>query len=94
MKAIIFLFVTLLFMVPAFADTYTGVTSGIKHFPKRGIAVDMDGRYPNQKMTLYMQSKNEADVVAVICVQDSPDPGFVDISAIHCLGVAEDYFTP
>ncbi len=36
------------------ADTYTGVVFGEKNFHSGGVAVDLDGRYPNQKMTLYI----------------------------------------
>jgi len=48
--------------VPAIADTYTGVVSQVKHFHNGGIAVDMDGRWPDQAMTFYIAP---ADVDAV-----------------------------
>jgi len=40
--------------VPALADTYTGVVEGTKHFRNGGIVVDLDGKYPNEKMQLYV----------------------------------------
>jgi len=36
------------------ADTYTGVVSDVKHFHTGGVAVDLDGKWPNQKMTFYV----------------------------------------
>lgn len=53
---------TLLFSIPAFADTYTGVVSGLKHYPQGGVAVFLDGRYPRQKMMLYVPSEYRAAV--------------------------------
>jgi hypothetical protein len=44
------------------ADTYTGVVSGGKHFHNGGVAVDLDGSYPNEKMTLYLPPGAEATV--------------------------------
>ncbi len=44
------------------ADTYTGVVSEIKHFSKGGVAVDMDGTYPNQKMVLYVPKSKETEI--------------------------------
>jgi len=57
----LFLLVTL----PALADTYTGTVSGVKHFASGGVAVDLDGKYPDQKMTLYVSPKDEATVGAL-----------------------------
>jgi hypothetical protein len=37
------LLVLFIFIVPALADTYTGIVSEVKPFPKGGAAVDMDG---------------------------------------------------
>jgi hypothetical protein len=37
--------------VPALADSYTGVVSDVKHFHNGGVAVDLDGHWPKQKMT-------------------------------------------
>jgi hypothetical protein len=51
--------------VSAFADTYTGIVSGVKHFSQGGIAVNLDGKYPDQKMTLYVSPKDEAVVGAL-----------------------------
>ena len=45
-----------------FADTYTGVVSGGEHFHNGGVAVDLDGTYPNEKMTLYLPPEAEAKV--------------------------------
>jgi hypothetical protein len=42
------------FQYSATADTYTGVVSDVKHFHNGGVAVDLDGRHPDQKMTLYI----------------------------------------
>jgi hypothetical protein len=47
---------------PLFADTYTGIVSGGKHFHNGGVAVDLDGRYPNEKMTLYVPPEDEEAV--------------------------------
>ena len=46
----------------ALADTYFGVVSGVKHFASGGVAVDLDGKYPDQKMTLYVSARDEATV--------------------------------
>lgn len=51
------------------ADTYTGTVSGVKHFARGGIAVNLDGAYPNQKMTLYVPENATAKVGAL------PSPG-------------------
>jgi hypothetical protein len=48
--------------LPALADKYTGVVSAVKHFAGGGVAVDLDGKYPDQKMTLYVSSKDETNV--------------------------------
>ncbi len=40
--------------LPALADTYTGVVSGVKRFASGGVSVDIDGLYPAPKMTLYV----------------------------------------
>jgi hypothetical protein len=48
--------------LPALADTYAGVVSGVKHFASGGVAVDVDGKYPDQKMTLYVSARDEATV--------------------------------
>ena len=48
--------------LPALADTYTGVVSEVKHFAKGGVAVDMDGEYPNQKMVLYVPKNSEGSI--------------------------------
>jgi hypothetical protein len=65
MKSFCCAVVLFLAALPAFADTYTGVVSGVKHFAKGGVAVDMDGKYPDQKMTLYVSPKDEATVGAL-----------------------------
>ena len=64
MKSLILSFL-LLFSVSALADTYTGVVSGVKHFTAGGVAVDLDGKYLDQKMTLYVSPKDEAGVGAL-----------------------------
>jgi exonuclease VII large subunit len=46
----------------AAADTYTGIVSGVKHFARGGVAVDLDGHYPDQKMTLYVSARAEVAV--------------------------------
>lgn len=58
---IVFFLFTMAFMGFCRAD-YSGVVSDVKQFPAGGVAVDMDGVYPNQKMTLYLASK---DVIAL-----------------------------
>lgn len=62
MKSIACLVAAVLFALPAFADTYTGIVSGGKHFRNGGVAVDLDGTYPNEKMTLYLAPGSEAKV--------------------------------
>lgn len=47
------------------ADTYTGTVSGVKHFIQGGIAVNLDGAYPHQKMTLYVPENATARVGAL-----------------------------
>jgi hypothetical protein len=49
----------------AAADTYTGIVSDVKHFARGGAAVDLDGHYPDQKMTLYVSARAEAAVGAL-----------------------------
>jgi DNA/RNA endonuclease YhcR with UshA esterase domain len=49
-------------IVPTIADTYTGVVTGVKHFHNGGVVVDLDDKYPNEKMQLYVQP---ADVSVV-----------------------------
>ncbi len=53
---------TVSFATAARADTYSGVFSDVKHFHDGGVAVDLDGRWPDQKMTFYVPP---ADVAAV-----------------------------
>jgi hypothetical protein len=64
MKIICIAFALALSALPAVAD-YTGVVSGVKHFASGGVAVDLDGKYPDQKMTLYVSPKDEATVGAL-----------------------------
>jgi hypothetical protein len=52
-------------LASAAADTYTGIVSGVKHFARGGVAVDLDGHYPDQKMTLYISARVEAAVGAL-----------------------------
>ncbi len=46
----------------ALADTYTGVVSDTKKFHNGGEVVDMDGRYPAQKMSFYVPPEDAAKV--------------------------------
>jgi hypothetical protein len=55
----------LLSSTSVFADTYTGVVSDVKHFKNGGVAVDLDGKYPNQKMALYIPPESVASVGAL-----------------------------
>jgi hypothetical protein len=64
MKALI-LSLTLLSSIPALAGTYTGVVFGVKHFANGGVAVDLDGKYPHQKMALYVPPADVAVVGAL-----------------------------
>jgi hypothetical protein len=48
--------------IPGHADTYTGVVSDVKHFHNGGVAVDLDGKWPNQKMTFYVPPDEAAAV--------------------------------
>jgi hypothetical protein len=52
-------------LASAVADTYTGIVSGVKHFARGGVAVDLDGHYPDQKMTLYVSARAETAVGAL-----------------------------
>lgn len=51
--------------LPALADTYTGVVSGVKHFKGGGIAVDLDGHWPHERMALYVPPADAAAVGAL-----------------------------
>jgi hypothetical protein len=62
MKALLFVCALLAFSLPALAGTYTGIVSGVKHFHNGGVAVDLDGAYPNQKMTFYVPPEDAAKV--------------------------------
>ena len=50
---------------PALADTYTGIVSGVKHFARGGVTVDLDGTYSDQKMKLYVSPRAKAAVGAL-----------------------------
>ena len=65
MKIMCIAFALAIAALPAVADTYTGVVSGVKQFASGGVAVDLDGKYPDQKMTLYVSPKDEATVGAL-----------------------------
>jgi hypothetical protein len=54
MKSIITVAIVAALSLPAIADTYTGVVSDVKHFKNGGVAVDLDGHYPREKMALYV----------------------------------------
>jgi hypothetical protein len=56
--AILFLVLAL----PVVADTYTGVVADVKHFHNGGVAVDLDGHWPNEKMALYLPPTEAAAV--------------------------------
>ena len=47
------------------ADTYTGVVSAVKHFHNGGVAVDLDGRYPHEKIALYVPPADASSVGAL-----------------------------
>jgi hypothetical protein len=47
------------------ADTYTGIVSDTKHFHNGGIAVDLGGHYPNEKMALYVPPADAASIGAI-----------------------------
>jgi DNA/RNA endonuclease YhcR with UshA esterase domain len=49
-------------VTPGLADTYTGTVSDTKHFHNGGIAVDLDGEYPNEKMALYVAPADAATI--------------------------------
>ena len=46
----------------AYADTYTGVVSDTKTFHNGGEVVDLDGHYPNQKMSFFVPPEDAAKV--------------------------------
>jgi hypothetical protein len=54
MKSILTLAIVVALSFNAVADTYTGLVGEVKHFKNGGVAVDLDGRYPRQKMALYV----------------------------------------
>ena len=64
MKALI-ASIVLLSSVSALADTYTGVVSGVKHFSGGAVAVDLDGKYPHEKMALYVPAADATTVGAL-----------------------------
>jgi hypothetical protein len=51
--------------LPAMGDTYTGVVSDVKHFHNGGIAVDLDGHWPSEKMALFVPPADAAAVGAL-----------------------------
>jgi hypothetical protein len=51
--------------LPGLADTYTGVVSNVKHFHNGGVAVDLDGHWPHEKMALYVPPADAATVGAL-----------------------------
>ena len=62
------LFIALLLLIlPAstFGDSYTGIVSEIKHFHDGGIAIDLDGKYPREKMILYVPSEDVSAIGAM-----------------------------
>lgn len=61
---LLLLLFTFSLMACARAD-YTGTVSEVKHFSGGGVAVDMDGTYPDQKMTLYVSPGDAAAVGAL-----------------------------
>ena len=58
MRFLIFTLVGSLTVCPVLADSYTGVVSEVKHFHNGGIAVDLDGAYPREKIDLYVPPAN------------------------------------
>jgi hypothetical protein len=64
MKALLFS-ILILSTIPAVADSYTGVVSGVKHFSGGAVAVDLDGKYPHEKMALYVPAIDAAAVGAL-----------------------------
>jgi hypothetical protein len=51
--------------IPALADSYTGVVSDVKYFHNGGVAVDLDGHWPNEKMVLYVPPADATTVGAL-----------------------------
>jgi hypothetical protein len=62
MKFIYFVLVSALAALPAPAATYTGVVSFVRHYSNGGVEVDLDGKFPDQKMTLYIPQGEEEEV--------------------------------
>ena len=54
MKPTLFLLLALLACASCSRGGYTGQVSGVKYLPRGGAVIDLDGRYPNQKITLYV----------------------------------------
>ena len=48
--------------VSTLADTFTGVVSDVKHFHNGGVAVDLDGHWPHEKMALYLPPADAASI--------------------------------
>jgi hypothetical protein len=65
MKAFLCFCVIVALSLPALGDTYTGTVSDVKHFRNGGVAVDLDGHYPEQKMTYYIPPDAAAKVGAL-----------------------------
>jgi len=65
MRAFLCLCAFLALSLPSLADSYTGIVSGVKHFHSGGIAVDLDGKYPDQKFTFYVPPEAAAKVGAL-----------------------------
>ncbi len=65
MKPILTLVLAAVLSVPVMADTYTGVVSDVKHFRNGGLAVDLDGHYPAEKMALYVPPSAAAGIGAL-----------------------------
>jgi hypothetical protein len=48
--------------MPVMADSYSGIVSDVKHFHNGGVAIDLDGHYPHQRMALYVPPADAAAV--------------------------------
>jgi DNA/RNA endonuclease YhcR with UshA esterase domain len=68
--------------IPALADTYTGVVSAVKHFHNGGVVVDLDDKYPNEKMQLY-ESPSEVTTVGALPAEGAKVTATGDIIPYH-----------
>ena len=68
--------------LPVMADNYTGIVAGTKHFRNGGIVVDLDAKFPNEKMQLYVPPE-DAGAIGAIPVVGTKVTATGDIASYH-----------